>query len=121
MVDGQQVNLATIEQLLSTYSSSTKVKLSLQRPSKMFGGGGSGDDSNSASQDETSVGVSSRVPPLVKVLTGQGPSSSEVMGMLRRFPYIVLYVTREGITGRLDAELFLTIYHGEGNVSFSFF
>ncbi len=34
LVDGHQVNLATVEQLLSTYtSSSAKVKLTLQRPS----------------------------------------------------------------------------------------
>ena len=32
LVDGQQVNLTIIEQLLSTYSSSTKVKLTIQRP-----------------------------------------------------------------------------------------
>ena len=101
-MDGQQVNLATIEQLLSTYTSSAKVKLSLQRPAKAFPA------TNEDSPDDTQVGpsigsqgpeIGTSVPTLVRVLTGRGPSAGEVMALLKRLPYLVLYLTRAGITG----------------------
>ena len=102
LVDGQQVNLATVEQLLSTYNSSTKVKLSLQRPSKIFAAAAAANDSsNSTSQDDETTAGGGQPPAaaaLLKVLTGEGPSAGEVMARLKRFPYLVLYTTREGIT-----------------------
>ena len=66
LVDGQQVNLATIDQLLSTYNSSTKVKLTIQRPSKTY------HDVSSSSQDDSSAGSEEfrPLPQLVKILTG---------------------------------------------------
>ena len=33
-------------------------------------------------------------PSVMKIVTGQGPSPSDVQGMLRKLPYIALYITR---------------------------
>jgi hypothetical protein len=93
LVDGQQVNLTIIEQLLSTYSSSTKIKITIQRPpAKMF------PDPLSLSHDDSGSTSADMAPSLVKMLTGDGPTSLEVQSMLKRLPYIVLYLTRSGIT-----------------------
>ena len=37
-------------------------------------------------------------PSVMKIVTGQGPSPADVQGMLRKLPYIALYITRRGIT-----------------------
>ena len=93
LVDGQQVNLAIVEQLLSTYSSSTKVKLTIQRPpARLF------PEPLSSRDDSVSSGATETAPTLVKMLTGDGPTSLEIQSMLKRLPYIVLYLTRAGIT-----------------------
>ena len=98
LVDGQQVNLTIIEQLLSTYSSSTKVKLTIQRPpARLF------PDpllSSSGQEDSGSSGgaATETAPTLARMLSGDGPTSLEIQSMLKRLPYIVLYLTRAGIT-----------------------
>ena len=33
-------------------------------------------------------------PSVIKIVTGQGPSPADVQGMLRKLPYIALYITR---------------------------
>ncbi len=128
LVDGQQVNLATVEQLLSTYTSSTaKVKLTLQRPVLPPPPSGTSPlkftlDSSSSGQEEVSAitnmtdqdddgSDNSNCPPstlfvstpprLARLLLGDDEdvdASREVKSFLRRMPYLVLGVTREGVS-----------------------
>lgn len=78
LVDGQQVNLATMEQLLSTYTNSTKVKLTIQRPSKLLS-----PQETSSSHDESS-GSSAK----------EFMSETKLSSVLRRHPFLVQYLTR---------------------------
>ena len=94
LVDGQQVNLTIIEQLLSTFSSSTKIKITIQRPpAKLFP-----DPLSSSLEHSGSSGDDTVAPSLIKMLTGDGPTAVEVQSILKKLPYIVLYLTRSGIT-----------------------
>ncbi len=82
LVDGQQVNLATIEQLLSTYSSSTKVKLTVQRPTKLL------PDPISPDENSSSNGSMAAGAPLT------GLSEKKARAALGRLTCIVLYLSR---------------------------
>ena len=54
------------------------------------------------------------------MLTGDGPTSLEIQSMLKRLPYIVLYLTRAGIT-ESSPELADVLYQvGTQNVTLAF-
>ena len=84
-IDGQQVSLDNIGSTLSRYSSSCKVKLTVQRAAPL---------------PELVEGDDQLITPpsVVKIITGQGPSPGDIQGILKKLPYIALYITRRGIT-----------------------
>lgn len=84
-IDGQQVTLDNIAGVLSRYSSSCKVKLTVQRAANI---------SQLVEEDDQLI----TPPTVIKIVTGQGPSPGDVQGMLKKLPYIALYTTRRGIT-----------------------
>ena len=84
-IDGQQVTLDNIGSILARYSSSCKVKLTVQRTAVLPA---------LLEEDEQLV----TPPSLMKIVRGDGPSPADVQTILRSLPYIALYVTRRGIT-----------------------
>jgi len=84
-IDGHQVTLDNIGSVLARYSSSCKVKLTVQRAALL---------PTLVEEDEQMI----TPPSVMKIVTGQGPSPADVQGMLRKLPYIALYITRRGIT-----------------------
>ena len=92
LVDGQQVNLATIEQLLSTHASSAKVKLTIQRSAKLFQPDGSSHDESTSSSSVNGQPKSQLQDPF------QATSGAKTQNLLKRLPYLILYLTRSGIT-----------------------
>ena len=109
LVDGQQVTVSTVEQLLSTYTSSTKVKLTIQRPAQVPGNRQpplplppsstqsssvedySGSERNLVVEEGTGASLSARMHGL---MTDSRPAAREVQARLKRTPFVVMYVTR---------------------------
>ncbi|TRY75063.1 hypothetical protein TCAL_00628 [Tigriopus californicus] len=92
LVDGQQINLSTIEQMLSTYSSSTKIKMTIQRPTRIY------PTDNSSSLDDSSTENYQAPANISNLFDGNAPSPGEVEGILKKLPFVGLYLTRTGIT-----------------------
>ena len=84
-IDGHQVTLDNVHSVLSRYSSSCKVKITVQRSSVLPA---------LVEDDEQMI----TPPSVIKIVTGQGPSPADVQSMLKKLPYIALYITRRGIT-----------------------
>ena len=84
-IDGHQVTLDNIGSILSRYSSSCKVKLTVQRAAVL---------PSLVEDDEQMI----TPPSVINIVTGKGPSPADVQSMLRKLPYIALYITRRGIT-----------------------
>ena len=80
-IDGHQVTMDNIGSVLSRYTSSCKVKLTVQRSTAL---------PSLVEEDEQMI----TPPSVIKIVTGQGPSPADVQGMLRKLPYIALYITR---------------------------
>jgi len=84
-IDGHQVNLENIDSVLRRYTSSCKVKLTVQRAAEI---------SRILGEDDQLM----TPPSILKMVTGQGPSPGDVESMLRRLPYLALYMSRQEMT-----------------------
>ena len=85
LVNGHQVNLATIEQLLSTFSSSAKVKITLQRlkspPANLVLLQSNG--TSSESESESRLKSNFDPPSVSRMLSGPIPTPEEVISVLK--------------------------------------
>ena len=75
--------------MLGRYASSCKVKLTVQRAVNT---------NLTALVDEGEADQLITPPSVLKILTGEGPSPGDVQSMLKKLPYMALYMTRRGIT-----------------------
>jgi len=86
-VDGHQVNLATIEQLLSTFNQSCKVKLTLQR----------NNEETNESNSEISLEENDQLKhPLTvtSLLSTTDPAGETIKKALKNLPFIFLLITK---------------------------